>query len=71
MIWYIAAVILIVIAIGLMVLQYVHDRRYLKNKTSKTMSKKLWDEIQEEREASKERHDKFQQALHDAQDKDS
>jgi len=65
--WYIAAAILVVIAIAIMVLQYTMDRRHLKSKTSEAMSKKLWEEIQEEREASKERRDRFQKALHEAQ----
>jgi hypothetical protein len=63
MIWYIAAAILLCIALAILVLQYLRDRRYTKSKTSETIGKKLWTEIQDERDASKERHEKFQQAL--------
>jgi hypothetical protein len=65
--WYIAAAILLCIALAILVLQYLKDRRYTKMKTSEALGKKLWDEIQEERESSKERHEKFQQALKSAE----
>lgn len=70
MTWYLAAVILFAIAILLVILTYVLDRRQLKKKTSAAMSRTLWKEISDEREASLQRRDKFQSALHQAQSKD-
>lgn len=67
MVWYIIAAILFCVALVLMLYIYVRDKRYLKKKTSSTMSENLWNEIQEEREASKQRRDKFRAALHEAE----
>lgn len=67
MMWYIIAGVLFCIAIGLLVWQYLRDRRYSKSKTSQTIGKKLWEEIQEERESSKERREKFKEALKKAE----
>ncbi len=68
MIWYIAAGILFVGALGLMGYQYVRDRRYLRKKTSEAMGKELWNEIMQEREASERRRDHFRQALREARE---
>jgi hypothetical protein len=66
MVWYISAGILFLIAIALLVFNYVRDQRYLKKKTSEAMGEELWEEIQAEREASMERQRKFKQALDEA-----
>ena len=67
MIWYVIALILFACAMALMGLQYVRQRRYLRKKPGDAMSEQLWQEIQEEREASKERREKFQAALKQVQ----
>jgi len=61
--WYIAAGILFLIALLLLVLRFVLDRRYMRKKTSEAMGRDLWNEIQEEREDSARRKDAFQSAL--------
>ncbi len=70
MVWYIAAAILFILALTLLIFNYVHDRRYMKKKTSEAMSAELWKEIQIEREASLERKKRFKQALEEAEHKD-
>jgi hypothetical protein len=71
MAWYIAAGILFLIATAILVVQFVRDRRYLGKKTSQAMGTKLWDEIEEEREASKARHEKFMSAMKKAESKEN
>lgn len=66
MMWYIAAGILFLIALLLLALRFVLDRRYLRKKTSEAMGRDLWNEIKEEREDSARRRDAFQAALKDA-----
>jgi hypothetical protein len=66
MMWYIAAGILFLIALLLLALRYILDRRYLRKKTSEAMGRDLWNEIKEEREDSARRRDAFQAALKDA-----
>lgn len=66
MMWYIAAGILFLIALMLLALRYVLDRRFLRKKTSEAMGRDLWNEIKEEREDSARRRDSFQSALKDA-----
>lgn len=63
MVWYIAAGILFLIAIALLVFNYVRDQRYMKKKTSEAMGEEMWEEIQAEREQSMERQKKFKEAL--------
>lgn len=70
MVWYIIAGILIVIALAVLAIQFVRDRGYLKKKTSQAIGTKLWDEIQEERESSKVRHEKFLSAMKQAETKE-
>lgn len=67
MIWYIIALILFLVAVGLMLFQYLRERRYLGSKTSQAMGDQLWQEIQDERESSKERKEKFRAALKQAE----
>jgi hypothetical protein len=64
--WYIAAGALFVIALLLLVLRFVLDRRYMRKKTSEAMGRDLWDEIQEEHRDSERRRDAFRAALKDA-----
>lgn len=68
MIWYWIAGILTVIALGLLVFNYTRDRRYLKKRTSEAMSRKLWTEIEDEREAALKRKEAFEDALKNAKD---
>lgn len=70
MVWYIIAGMLMLVAVAMLVIQYVADRRHLRKKTSQAMGDVLWKEIQDEREASKERQEKFRAALDKADDKE-
>jgi len=53
-------------AMGLLAFNYVRDRRYLKKKTSEAMSRELWSDIEEEREQSLGRKERFGKALDEA-----
>ena len=68
MIWYWIAGILATLALALLVFNYVREHRYLKKKTSQAMSRKLWSEIEDEREASLKRKEAFEDALKRAKD---
>lgn len=67
MAWYIIGGVLFLIALGLLAFNYLRERRYLKKKTSESMSTETWEEIEAEREASRERQKKFHEALEEAQ----
>lgn len=69
MIWYWIAGILAVIALGLLVFNFTRERRYLKKRTSEAMSRKLWTEIEEEREAALKRKHAFEDAMNDVSKK--
>jgi len=64
--WYVAAGALLVLALLLLVLRFILDRRYMRKKTSEAMGHDLWNEIQEEHKDSERRRDAFQAALKDA-----
>jgi heme exporter protein D len=66
MIWYWIAGLLTILALTLLVGNYLRERRYLKKKTSQAMNRQLWEEIEEEREASRGRQEKFHKALDEA-----
>ena len=66
MVWYLIAGLLILLALTLLILNYLRERRYLKKKTSQAMSPELWGEIEVERKASRERKQKFEEALEEA-----
>ena len=66
MIWYLIAGLLILLALALLILNYLRERRYLKKKTSQAMSPELWEEIEVEREASRERQRLFHEAMEEA-----
>lgn len=66
MMWYIAAGVLFLIALLLLALRFVLDRRYMRKKTSEAMGRELWEEIQKERKDSERRKDAFREALKDA-----
>jgi len=66
MIWYWIAGLLSILALALLVFNYMRERRYLRKKTSEAMSRTLWEEIEVEREASRERKQKFHEAIEDA-----
>ena len=66
MIWYWTAGILTVLALALLVWNYTRERRYIKKKTSEAMSRNLWMEIEDEREVSRERKQRFHEALDEA-----
>jgi len=66
MIWYWTAGILAVLALALLVYNYIRERRYLKKKTSEAMSRKMWGEIEEEREAALKRKQAFDEAMNEA-----
>ena len=70
MVWYIISAILFLIAIGILIFNYVRERRFLKRKTSEAMSEEMWEEIEAERDAARERQRKFHDALEEAQHKD-
>lgn len=70
MIWYIISVIAFAAAIGLLVYTRMRDRRYEELKTSQAMGRELWSEIEEERQASLARRDKFQSAVKEAEGKE-
>ena len=70
MAWYIIAGVLFAVAIALLIVQRIRDRRYLTRKTSQTMGDRLWKEVQDEREASKERRQKFRSAMKRAEGKE-
>lgn len=44
----------------------MQDKKYERFKTSQAMGRKLWAEIEEERDASLARREKFQNAMKDA-----
>lgn len=67
MAWYIIGSILLLIALGLLIFNYVRERRYLKKKASEAMRTEMWEEIESEREASRERQKKFHEALEEAE----
>ena len=64
--WYLAAALLLFLALGLLVHNYIQDKRYLKGKTKDAISEELMEEIQVEREENKKLHDAFKKALADA-----
>lgn len=68
MIWYWIAGILAALALALLIFNYVRERKYLKKKTSEAMSRKLWTEIEDEREAALKRKEAFEDALKNAKD---
>ncbi|MFA4972012.1 MAG: hypothetical protein WC683_05315 [bacterium] len=69
MVWYVIAGIAATAALGLLVVTFVRDRRYMKKKTSEAMSRELWTEIEEEREDGRQRQEKWQRALGEARKK--
>jgi uncharacterized protein HemX len=58
--------ILLVLLIGLVVYFFIGQRKYLHKKTSETMSKDLWQDIQQEREENLQRKKSFQEKLEKA-----
>ena len=66
MIWYWIAGILTIMAITLLVFNFVRERRYIKKKTSEAMSEELKKEIEEERFDALTRKQKFDDALESA-----
>ena len=66
MIWYWIAGLLTIVALALLVGNYIRERRYLKKKTSEAMNPRLWEEIEDEREASLKRQEKFRKSLDEA-----
>ncbi len=66
MIWYWTAGVFAVLALALLIFNFVRERKYLKKRTSEAMSRKLWSEIEEEREAALKRKEAFDVALKDA-----
>ncbi|MFA4874834.1 MAG: hypothetical protein WC956_03160 [bacterium] len=70
MIWYIIAGIAFALALGLLIYTFVRDRRYMRMKTSQAMSRELWAEIEQEREESLKRKDRWTSALTEAKTKE-
>ena len=68
MIWYVIAGIAAATAVALLIWNYRRDRRYERQKTSQAMSRELWAEIEEEREAALARRERFRKALLDARE---
>ena len=69
MIWYVIAGIATAAAVALLIFNFIRERRYERLRTSQAMSRELWAEIEEERQASLARREHFQKALHEAQGK--
>ncbi len=70
MAWYIISAILFLIAIGLLVVTRIRDRRYERMRTSEAMRAEIWEEIEEEREAIETRQAHFRQALEQAKEQE-
>ncbi len=66
MIWYWIAGSLTVLALALLIFNYIRERKYLKKKTSEAMSSELREEIEQEREEALKRKREFDEALKDA-----
>jgi hypothetical protein len=66
MVWYVIAGIAFVVALALLVFNFVRDRRYMGKRTSQAMSRDLWDEIEQERAEALERKERFEKELEEA-----
>lgn len=62
-------VILFLFLLATVVFILLRERRYLKRKTSETMSPAVWDEIVKERETSLQKRRHFREALERAKNK--
>lgn len=69
MVWYIIGGIALAIAVVLLVLNFIRDRRYERTRVLEAMGPDLRKEIEEERAASFERKEKFQGAMDEAMER--
>lgn len=54
---------------GLVLYIWIKEKRYLKKKTSETMSDMVWEEVEEEREEALRRRHAFRQILEKTEEK--
>lgn len=71
MVWYIISAIAAFVAILVLVLTYVRDRRYERKRVLEAMSPELRAEIEREREESIRRRERFREALGSAMEEDA
>ncbi len=70
LIWYIIAGIAAACAVGVLLVTYIRDRRYLKKRGLEAMGPELRAEIEQEREESRLRQTRFQAALQEAEEEE-
>ncbi len=70
MVWYIIAGIAAAVALGILIFTYVRDRRYERKRVLEAMSPELRSAIDEEREASLVRRERFKEAFEEALEKE-
>lgn len=66
MVWYVIAGVAALVALALLVFNFVRDRRYMRKRTSEAMSRELWGEIEQERALALERRERFKRQLEEA-----
>lgn len=66
MLWYIISASIFLVAIVLVVVNYIRDRRYLRKLTKEAVRDEVKKELAEEIEAITSRKEKFQKALDEA-----
>jgi len=71
MVWYIIAGITVAIALLLLVLNFIRDRRYERRRVLDAMSPGLKAEIEDERARALDRKERFRDALDEAIDRDA
>ena len=69
MIWYVFGFCLMVVILVIALLNFIRDRRYLRKRTSEVMRREMREEVDTEAEELRHRHDRFREALHDAENK--
>lgn len=70
MVWYIIAAIAGAVALAVLIYNFMSDRRYERKRPLDAMGPELREEVDREREESKQRRELFREALDDATEKD-